>query len=140
MPSTEFFMEVSILEHHHNQHSFENTDVNITGPDSITEEEGEPTEGDELEDSEYHYDSYDEVEESMEDARYSYTDDQSLHQGIVVSSLLSQGATTSYDEFMTMFKNGSLHNSLGKEAAQGYNIGHQNRPYRHAADPNLVYH
>ena len=75
MPSTEFLMEVSILEHHHNQHSFENTDVNVTGPDSVTEEEGEPTEEDEWEDSEYHYDSYNEAEESMEDARYSYTDD-----------------------------------------------------------------
>jgi hypothetical protein len=138
MPSTEFLVEVANLEHHHNHHSFENTDVDVAGPDSITEEEGAPT--DEEEDSGYHYDSYDEAEASMEDVRHSYTDDQPLHQGIVISSLLSQDGTTSYDEFMTMFKNGSLHNSLSREATHGYDLGHQNRPCRPAADPSLVYH
>lgn len=145
MPNTVFLTEAGHPEH---RHDHENTDAEITGSERITEEENGPTDGDErvetdedaeMDDAEYSFDSEDEAEDLLEYASYSYVNDDSPHQNVVVSSLLSQSEITSYDEFMIMFKNGSFYNSLNKEA-HCHHLGHHNRPYRPAADPNLIYH
>lgn len=130
-------MDINDPGHYHSHHNFEHTNADVAEPDSITEEESGVTE-EELEDSEYYYDSHDEAEEFSEYVQHSYTDDQSL-QGIVVSSLLSRSGASSYDEFMTMLKNGSLSSPLSREACD-YNLGNHNKPHRPVADPNLVYH